>query len=105
MLAGLLDLGIEIAGSTVVVTGDGPAAPYVVQALARLGARVVVGHAWDPPAARAAITVDRAEEATGLIEQALRQAGITTMQIDEIEPGMEDLFVCKACVDGQGYGS
>ncbi len=42
VLAGLLDLGVEVAGSTIVVAGDGPAVPYVVQALARLGARVLV---------------------------------------------------------------
>ena len=42
VLAGLLDLGVEITGSKVVVAGDGPAVPYVVQALARLGARVLV---------------------------------------------------------------
>ena len=42
VLAGLLDLGVEITGCTVVVAGDGPAVPYVVQALARLGARVLV---------------------------------------------------------------
>ena len=42
VLAGLLDLGVEITGSTVVVAGDGPAVPYAVQALARLGARVLV---------------------------------------------------------------
>ena len=42
VLAGLLDLGIEIAGSTIVVAGDAAAVPYVVQALARLGARVLV---------------------------------------------------------------
>ena len=42
MLAGLLELGIEVAGSTVVVAGEGPAHAYVVQTLARLGARVLV---------------------------------------------------------------
>jgi hypothetical protein len=42
VLAGLLDLGVEVAGSTVVVAGEGPAHAYVVQALARLGARVLV---------------------------------------------------------------
>jgi hypothetical protein len=42
VLAGLLDLGVEVAGSTVVVAGDGPAHAYVVQALARLGAHVLV---------------------------------------------------------------
>ncbi len=41
-LAALLDLGVEVAGSTVVVAGDGPSCAYVVQALARLGARVLV---------------------------------------------------------------
>jgi len=42
VLAGLLDLGVEVAGSTVVVAGDASAVPYVVQALARLSARVLV---------------------------------------------------------------
>jgi hypothetical protein len=42
VLAGLLELGIEVAGSTVVVAGEGPAHAYVVQTLARLGARVLV---------------------------------------------------------------
>jgi hypothetical protein len=42
VLAALLDLGVEVAGSAVLVAGDGPAVPYVVQALARLGAYVLV---------------------------------------------------------------
>ena len=42
VLSGLLDLGVSITGSTVAVAGDGPACPYVVQALALLGARVLV---------------------------------------------------------------
>jgi hypothetical protein len=42
VLAGLLDLGVEVTGSTIVVGGAGPAVPYVVQALARLDARVFV---------------------------------------------------------------
>ncbi len=42
VLAALLDLGVEISGSTVVVAGEGPAYAYVVQALAGLGARVLV---------------------------------------------------------------
>lgn len=42
VLAALLDLGVEVTGSTVVVAGDAPPVPYVVQALARLGARVLV---------------------------------------------------------------
>ena len=42
VLAALLDLGVEIAGSTVVVAGEGPAYAYVVKALAGLGARVLV---------------------------------------------------------------
>jgi hypothetical protein len=41
VLAALLDLGVEVAGSTVLVAGDGPAGAYVVQALSRLGARVL----------------------------------------------------------------
>ena len=43
VVAALLDLGVEIAGSTVIVAGDSPAHAYVVQALARLGGRVLVG--------------------------------------------------------------
>ena len=42
VLAGLLELGVEVTGSTIVAAGDGPVVPYVVQALARLGARVFV---------------------------------------------------------------
>ena len=42
VLAALLDLGVEVTGATMVVVGDGPAVPYVVQALARLDARVLV---------------------------------------------------------------
>ncbi len=42
VLAALLDLGVEVTGSTIVIAGDGPAVPYVVQALARLDARVLV---------------------------------------------------------------
>ncbi len=42
ILAGLLDLGVEVAGSTLVVAGAGAGYAYVVQALGRLGARVLV---------------------------------------------------------------
>ncbi|NLE23600.1 MAG: hypothetical protein GX624_12605 [Actinobacteria bacterium] len=42
VLAGLLDLAVEVAGSTVVIAGEAPCVPYVVQALTRLGARVLV---------------------------------------------------------------
>ncbi|GEM_PF-800527 len=42
ILAGLLDLGVEVAGSTLVVAGGGAGYAYVVQALGRLGARVLV---------------------------------------------------------------
>ena len=42
VLAALLDLGVEVAGSTVILAGDGPSCAYIVQALARLGARVLV---------------------------------------------------------------
>jgi hypothetical protein len=41
VLAALLDLGVEVDGSRVVVAGDGPAGAYVVQALSRLGAHVL----------------------------------------------------------------
>ena len=41
VLQALLDLGVEVAGSTVVVAGDSPAAAHVIQALARAGARVL----------------------------------------------------------------
>ena len=53
--------------------------PYLLQVLA-MGDRIVV-------------TVDRAETALGLIEQTLRQAGITDVRIAETEPGLEDIFV------------
>lgn len=42
VIAALLDLGVEIAGSRIVVAGDAPSLPYVVQALARLHGRVLV---------------------------------------------------------------
>lgn len=42
ILAGLLDLGVEVAGSTLVVAGGGAGYAYVVQALGRLGGRVLV---------------------------------------------------------------
>jgi hypothetical protein len=42
VLAALFDLGVEVAGSRIVVAGDGPTVPYVVQALYRLGGRVLV---------------------------------------------------------------
>jgi ABC-2 type transport system ATP-binding protein len=53
--------------------------PYLRQVLA-MGDRIV-------------LTVDRAEEAVGLIEQTLRDAGVTAVTISETEPGLEDLFV------------
>jgi len=46
---------------------------------------------------RIVLTVDRAETAVSLIEQTLRQAGITDVQISETEPGLEDLFVQIMC--------
>jgi hypothetical protein len=42
---------------------------------------------------RIVLTVDRAEAAKGLIDQTLRQAGVTAVQISETEPGLEDIFV------------
>jgi hypothetical protein len=39
---GLLSLGIEIAGATLAVAGDGPAYGHVVRALAQLGAHTLV---------------------------------------------------------------
>jgi len=42
---------------------------------------------------RMVLTVDRAEQAAGLIEQTLRRAGVTDVQISGTEPGLEDLFV------------
>ena len=39
---GLLELGVEIAGATLAVAGDGPAYGHVVRALAQLGARILV---------------------------------------------------------------
>jgi len=53
--------------------------PYLRQVLA-MGDRIV-------------LTVDRAEAAKGLIEQTLRQAGVTAVRISETEPGLEDIFV------------
>jgi len=58
-----------------VLTGQ----PYLRQVLA-MGDRIV-------------LTVDRAEAAVGLVEQTLRQAGITAVRISEAEPGLEDIFV------------
>jgi molybdenum cofactor biosynthesis enzyme MoaA len=37
--------------------------------------------------------VDRAEAALGRIEQTLRQAGVTDVQISGTEPGLEDIFI------------
>ncbi|MCZ7369664.1 MAG: ABC transporter ATP-binding protein, partial [Candidatus Methanoperedens sp.] len=53
--------------------------PYLRQVLA-MGDRII-------------LTVDRAKEAVGLIEQALRDAGVTAVQLSETEPGLEDIFV------------
>jgi ABC-2 type transport system ATP-binding protein len=53
--------------------------PYLRQVLA-MGDRIV-------------LTVDRAEAAVALIEQTLRQAGVTVVRISEVEPGLEDIFV------------
>ena len=53
--------------------------PYLRQVLA-MGDRIV-------------LTVDRAEQAKGLIEQTLRQAGVSVVRISEVEPGLEDIFV------------
>jgi hypothetical protein len=39
---GLLGLGVEIAGATLAVAGDGPAYGHVVRALSQLGARLLV---------------------------------------------------------------
>jgi len=58
-----------------VLTGQ----PYLRQVLA-MGDRIV-------------LTVDRAEAAVGLVEQTLRQAGVTGVRISETEPGLEDIFV------------
>jgi ABC-2 type transport system ATP-binding protein len=53
--------------------------PYLLQVLA-MGDRIV-------------LTVERAEAARGLIEQTLRQAGVTDVRISGTEPGLEDIFV------------
>lgn len=58
-----------------VLTGQ----PYLRQVLA-MGDRIV-------------LTVDRAEAAVGLVEQTLRQAGVTGVRISQTEPGLEDIFV------------
>jgi ABC-2 type transport system ATP-binding protein len=42
---------------------------------------------------RMVLTVDRAATAVGLVEQTLRDAGITAVQLAETEPGLEDIFV------------
>jgi hypothetical protein len=42
---------------------------------------------------RIVLTVDRAETAKGLVEQTLRQAGVTAMRISKAEPGLEDIFI------------
>lgn len=42
VLADLFELGVDAGAATVVVAGEGPAYPYVVRALTRLGARVLV---------------------------------------------------------------
>jgi drug efflux transport system ATP-binding protein len=65
----------DLRAARKILTGQ----PYLRQVLA-MGDRIVV-------------TVDRAETALGLIEQALRQAGITDVRIAETEPGLEDIFV------------
>ena len=58
-----------------VLTGQ----PYLRQVLT-MGDRIV-------------LTVDRAETAVPLIEQTLRQAGITEVRMSDTEPGLEDIFV------------
>jgi hypothetical protein len=42
VLSTLLDLGVEVSGSTVIVAGDSPTVPYVVRALTQQGARCFV---------------------------------------------------------------
>lgn len=53
--------------------------PYLRQVLA-MGDRIV-------------LTVDRAKAAVALIEQTLRQAGVSVVRLSEVEPGLEDIFV------------
>jgi ABC-2 type transport system ATP-binding protein len=65
----------DLRAARKILTGQ----PYLLQVLA-MGDRIVV-------------TVDRAETALGLMEQTLRQAGITDVRIAETEPGLEDIFV------------
>jgi ABC-2 type transport system ATP-binding protein len=65
----------DLRAARKILTGQ----PYLRQALA-MGDRMV-------------LTVDRAAEAVSLIEQTLRDAGITAVQISETEPGLEDIFV------------
>jgi drug efflux transport system ATP-binding protein len=65
----------DLRAARKILTGQ----PYLLQVLA-MGDRIV-------------LTVDRAEPALGLIEQTLRQAGITDVQISATEPGLEDIFV------------
>ena len=42
---------------------------------------------------RIVLAVDRAKTAVPLIEQTLRQAGITAVQMSDTEPGLEDIFM------------
>jgi ABC-2 type transport system ATP-binding protein len=65
----------DLRAARKILTGQ----PYLRQVLA-MGDRIV-------------LTVERAESAVALIEQTLRQAGVTTLQISETEPGLEDIFV------------
>ena len=65
----------DLRAARKILTGQ----PYLRQVLA-MGDRIV-------------LTVDRAESAVGLIEQTLRQAGVTGVRISETEPGLEDIFV------------
>jgi ABC-2 type transport system ATP-binding protein len=72
----LLELrALDLRAARKILTGQ----PYLRQVLA-MGDRIVV-------------TVDRAEAALGRIEQTLRQAGVTDVQISGTEPGLEDIFI------------
>jgi ABC-2 type transport system ATP-binding protein len=53
--------------------------PYLRQVLT-MGGRIV-------------LTVDRAEAAMDLVEETLRQAGVTGVRLSAAEPGLEDIFV------------
>ncbi len=64
-----LEMGVEVAGATILVAGEGRGYPHVVRALAQLGARVLVG----APENAGRIALYGGEKAgDGLADEALR---------------------------------